>query len=1264
MIKKSVLAAALLSLLAALPVFSQIRSGTIVGKVTDSTAAAVTGVQVTVREVNTNAIFTVETKETGEFLAPYLQFGGYEVTAKKTGFKAVTQTGINLTTAQTARVDITLEVGAVETSVSVVANVMELQTESSRVTNAVSEQVIKSIPNINNNPLNYAVLQQGVVARAAMNDTQSAQSFGIGTEGRRTFSNFQINGGQAFGNDVQLDGVSIQASAWNEVAVMPNTEGVQEVKTTINNMSAEYGRSQGTVLITTKSGTNSFHGSGQFRLRNEALNANRFESNANQPYVSRLPFKQQGYSGTIGGPVTLPKLYNGKDKTFFFTSYEGFRFNQSLDYFRTVPTAAERAGNFSQSLAQVGGAFVPVDVFDPFNVTPVEGVSGQWRPGAFPNAAIPASRINQPFARTVNQFPLPNRTPDDPRGLNNFYNRMVRKFKRDAINARLDHRMSSHSLYGTFGSNIGSIDSPNGWGAGTRAFTTQGGFIGAVNGDRNYYGSIGDTWILGPSTVADLRVGLTRVAAENRSATFSDLDYGALGVPSSFLGAPGLQGAFPEWNQGGGGWDLASGLNATGYLAKIERQTNWNIVGSVTKTSGKWTHKLGGEFRNYLSNYSDARGAFWFRSANTFTAGNIIQGQGQTVNVVTANQSGSPIASALLGAGDIQAGENAVLLALSAKYAAFYAQSDWRASSRLTVNLGLRYDLQQAPSERYDRISSFSYRGTNPFGSAGNFMFPGHNGIGKSLYKMPLDNWGPRLGLAYRVTDRWVIRSGFGVTYTPSNTGYFGGPYYFGAQNFVDRTNQPVAGQYGANPQGALVAPFNRVTELIPAIGSNRGAAQYYGDGSNEPRFDYDTMKNGKILQWNLFLERKLGQNWLAQLGYSGARGYHLQLGRYNVNSDQDLPDTLLQQWRTQYIASNGTNPANQQVRNPYQPATGTRLPFNGVFANPTAPLRNTLLPYSLHPNNLLGSPQGYYTYNSMMAQIQKNFSNGLLFSLHYTWSRTIENWFGEAQGNNYAENAGTAPGTLDRRNLSNSYVISPNDIPHRAVATWVWTPPVGKGKAVDLGRFGNHVLGGWNIGGVLIAQSGQPQQGFTGATGSMTGIGDRISGVPVEVPKELQRWYTGANTADRTVKLPSGRSVTVCRYCFLKYSSDAFAGRTVTMPNGSLQPDVYWYGNATIRYGDIRGNGRWNTNMSLQKDIPLTERVQMQFSAEASNLFNNTQFRPVMNAGLGATFTSVNAAQVAQGIKPGMVQNDNFGTWGMSTFDPRQIELRLRLRF
>ena len=1243
--------------------FAQIRSATIVGQILDSSGAQITEVDIVVREVNTNATYNFKTSAAGDYTIPYLPAGQYEVSARKTGFKPVLQRGINLTTSQSARIDLRMEVGAVETAITVSDSSLSLQTESSRVTNSVSEQLIKAIPNINNNPLNYAVLQQGVVARAAMNDTQSAQSFGIGTEGRRAYSNFSVNGGAAFGNDVQLDGVSIQASAWNEVAVLPNTEGIQEVKTTINNMSAEYGRSQGTVLITTKSGTNQYHGSGQFRMRNEALNANRFENNANSPFVTRAPFKVQNYSATFGGPVIIPKLYNGKDKTFFFVSYEGMRFNQGLDYFRTVPTAAERRGDFSQTLAQVGAQFVPVQVADPFNVTQV--ATGQFRRNVFPNGVIPASRILPVALTGVNQFPLPNRVPDDPRGVNNFYNRMTRSFERNSINARLDHRFKNHSLYGTFGSNLGLIDSPNGWGEGTRSFVQQGGFIGAVNGDRNYYAAIGDTWVINPTLVADFRVGLTRVAANNRAATFSDVDYGSYGVPSAFLPASGLPGALPEMTSFGGGWSQISALNQTAYLAKIERQTNWNLNGSLSKTAGRWTHKVGGEFRNYLSNYTDSRGSFWMRSGSNFTSGNVITPTGGNVEAVTGERNGSGLASYLLGAGDIQAGENAVLLALSAKYWALYSQSDWRVNNRLTVNIGLRYDVQGGPSERYNRVSSISNRGTNPFGTPGRLIFPEKDGVGKTLYRTPWMDFGPRIGLAYRVSDSFVIRSGFGVTYTPSNTGFFGGPFYFGTGNFALRTSDPAALQYGQSPAGELVNNFTRSTILNPIIGNNNAAPQYYGSGVNEPRFDYDNMQNGKVLQYNFFTEKRLGSNFIATLGYSGTRGYRLQMGRFALNNDQDLPQGQLDQWRSQYIASNGTNPATLQVANPFQPNLNQLIPFNGAMGTRSMSLRDTLLPHPHLPQNLVGAPIGYYTYNSLMAQLQKSFSNGLLFNVHYTWSRTIELWGSEAQNNNFGENAGLQTGNIDRRNNSNSYFISPNDIPHRLVATYVWEMPLGKGKKFDFqNRFANGVFGGWNVGGVFLAQSGQPQQGFTGSSGSITGMGDRISGVPIEVPKNLQRWYTGANPADRTVQLPSGRSVVVCRYCFMKYSSDAFAGRTVALPNGTLAPDIYWFGTAAHRYGDVRGNGRWNINMSLQKEFQITERVGMQFSAEASNLFNNTQFRPNMNAGLGATFVNVTPSQSAQGIRSGMVQNDNFGTWGMATFDPRQIELRLRIRF
>lgn len=1239
--------------------FAQVRSGTIVGKVSDPTGAAIAGVEIVVREIQTNQAYNLTTNEAGEYLQPYLPFGTYEVSARRQGFKTTTAKELRLTTAQTLRADLTLEVGAVESAVTVTGSAAELQTESARVVNGIDERVIRAIPNINNNPLNYATLQPGVVGRGSMGETQSPQSFGIGTEGRRALSNFSVSGGAAFGNDIQLDGVSIQASAWNEVAVLPNTEGIQEVKTTINNMSAEYGRSQGTVLFTTKSGTNQYHGSAQYRLRNETLNANRFENNANQPFVSRPPFKQNGWSATFGGPLSIPKLYNGKDRTFFFVSYEGFRFNQALDYFRTVPTARERIGDFSETRTFVGANLIPVQVFDPFNVREI--APGQFQREIFPNGIIPASRLNPFGRRFASEFPLPNRTPDDPTGVNNFYNRMVRGFNRDSINGRLDHRFKNHSLYGTLGSNIGSINSPNGWGADNRNFQQQGGFIGAVNGDRNYYAMIGDTWLISPSLVADFRVGLTRVAADNRAQTFNDIDYRAYGIPAGFDSAIGLAGAVPEITNFGGGWSRLSGLNGTAYLAKIERQTNWNLNGSVTWTKGRWTHKWGGEYRNFLSNYSDARGSFWLRSGNAFTSGQVIGPQGQGLTQVSSELSGSGLASYLLGAGDIQAGENAVLMALSAKYMGFFQQSDWRVNNRLTVNLGLRYDIQPGPTERFNRMSAMSFT-RSQFGAPGSLVFPGVDGIGRNLYRTQWDNWQPRVGLAYRVTDTFVIRSGFGVTFVPSNTGYFGGPYYYGNQNFAPRTTAPDAFYWGPNPAGRLVVPFNQANALIPVIGATQDP-RYYGFGGNEPRFDYDGMRNGRILQWNFFTEKKLAKDYVVQVGYMGARGYHLQTGRFGVNQAQDLSDATLQGWRNQYLVA-GQRLDTAQVPNPFTPTGGQN--FNGVFANRTIPAINAGFQFPLLTQNLLGRPAGYYTYNSLVAQVTKNFSNGLQFNLNYVWSRTLEFWGSEAQNNNYGENAGLQSFNIDRRNFSNNYFISPNDIPHRVVASWVYNLPMGKGTRFDFGgsKLANAFLGGWNVGGIFIAQSGQPQQGFTLGE-AINGLADRVSGTDVEVPANLRRWYTSPNVADRTVQLPSGRSITVCRYCFLAYNSDAFRGRTVQFQNGQHGQDIFWWGNSAMRYGDIRGNGRWNVNMSLQKNFDvIPDKVRMQFSAEASNLFNNTQFWPAMNAGMGGFAVNPNAAQNAAGIQRGMILNDSFGTWGMRTFDPRQIELRLRLFF
>ena len=261
------------------------------------------------------------------------------------GFSSSRTTGTPVGTGEIVRVDLSLTIGTILTVVEVTANPTALQTENATVQDTVGSVVIENIPNITSNPLYYAALQPGVAGGHNLNTSQTARAFGIGQESRRQFSELSINGGQQFTNELLLDGVSIQGPNRHEATVVPNPEGIQEVRTLVNNYSAEYGRGQGIITLATKSGTNEYHGSAFYRLRNEALNANSFGNNARG--IARQPFKVHQYGGTIGGPIA-------KNKTFFFTSYEGLEHQSSEDFFGTVPTELERRGDFSQTLAARG----------------------------------------------------------------------------------------------------------------------------------------------------------------------------------------------------------------------------------------------------------------------------------------------------------------------------------------------------------------------------------------------------------------------------------------------------------------------------------------------------------------------------------------------------------------------------------------------------------------------------------------------------------------------------------------------------------------------------------------------------------------------------------------------------------------------------------------------------------------------------------------------------------------------------------------------
>jgi trimeric autotransporter adhesin len=994
--------------------FGQIKSGTITGTVTDSAGAVVPGAEVTITDEETNFTTTATTNDAGEFTAPYLAAGRYSVTVKKGGFATTKKTGIPLGTAQAVRADVTLQAGQVESTVEVTADAAQLQTESATVQSAVNETTIKAVPNINHNPLYYAALQPGVVGRASFNDTTNINSFGIGVDGRRFFSAISVNGAQAFSADVQVDGLSVQGSAWNEAAIIPNQEGLQEVKTITNSYSAEYGRGSGIVQLATKSGTNQYHGSAVYRARNEAFNANTFENNTRG--IRRAPFKVHSYTGSLGGPVWIPKLVNGRDKLFFFVSYEGLKHSRALDYFRTVPTEAERVGDFSQTRVLVNGVPTPLQIYNPYSARSIG--NNRFQRDLIPNADLRnvPNLVDPNILRLFSYYPKPNRTPDDAIGTNNYYARRRQQFSRDSVNARVDYKLGAHSVYSAFGLNRGSITTPGAWGE-DNPFYNQFQFIGEQNADDNPYGQIGWTIVFNPRLVADVRYGVTRIFSINKAYPGTErFNYDQFGIPANIQAIIAVPNAAPEFGPGG---NLAP-LSRTGSLYKEEGQTNHNLNWSVTAQHGRWTFKAGSEYRVYLSNYDDPENAVNIITRQDFTREYVDTfGNGVNVTPVTPANSGWGPASALLGAGRLQVnGARNPKPAFAQKYLAFFSQNDWRATDRLNVYFGLRYDIQPGLTDRFNRVRSIDLTQRNAFGMLGTWVFPGYDGVARNLYETEYDNFGPRAGFAYRLTENTVIRAGYGLTYLPSNTGFFATGGFYGLDAFAFSTNNDNAIAYGTNPQGRPVGRFNQVNVIIPPLGANPAAPEFYGV-SNFAYFPHKGYQNANLQQWNLTAERRFGKNWLSSVAYVGSKGSHLPVSRVPLNSNQFVDAAVLADCRRDYIARNGTGMrCNDPVRNPFQPASGPLINFGGNLRNATIPFIQTVQPYPAIAGSGVVGTFGWSNYHSLQASVSRSFARGLQFNANYVWSKTLGLDASEAQSNGFADGGfGYNAGGLDLRN-------------------------------------------------------------------------------------------------------------------------------------------------------------------------------------------------------------------------------------------------------
>ena len=1250
MVKRLCSFAALAILCGASAVFAQIRSSTITGTVIDPQKAIVPGATVVVTNEGTNASEELVTNADGLFTVPLLPAGTYSVTVTLTGFAPFKRTGIVVSATETVRVAVELSVKGLGETVEVSAEAPLLQTDRTSVSGAVSAEMIEALPNITQNPLAYAFLQAGAVPRVSASDTSNLNSFGVGVAGRRQWSAVGINGGRAFTNDIQLDGLPVMGGGYNEASVVPNTEGLQEVRVISNNFSAEYGRGQAVISMSTKSGTNAFHGTGAYMLRHEGLDANTFSNNAQG--IPKREFRVHDSGGSIGGPI----LHN---KLFFFSSYHLLRNDQNITSLMTVPTALERVGNFSQTfIRDENGNPVRARIFDPFRVT-------QLGPDLYQRAEIPNAIIPNPdpyALRMYSFYPLPNRTADDVFNTNNFEASTVQTVRRHSSNNRVDFRWKNHSIYGSGGISYAEIVTPRPFG--TAPFNDA----PAIRADKNPYFQLGDAVVLSPTLVLDVRYGMARVKTNNLNGNKTGFtDYASFGVPDNLLPYMLYPGAAPAvspngYTGGNGGGSNWTGLSAGTFGSQREFQANHSVTGSVTKTRGKWVHKAGVEYRNLMSNYADPEQAsVGMPSPFAHQGGNFnfeyVTASGGVANQTSTNaQRGVNAAAMLLGTGVwwIRPGAN-VAPAFSQKYFAVYSQNDWRATSKLTINLGLRWEVQPGPTERFDRMSSWDFTAQNAFGTLGAIAFPGVGGYSRNLWDTTYDNWGPRVGAAYQWNDRTVLRGGFGVTYLPTNTGYFSSPVDYGVANFAGGVLQQA---YGSNPAGVPVIRFSDPAPVSPAIGGNPDAPQVYGIG--EARFDRH-LENGQARQWNLFVERALSSRWMVSVGYSASVSRHLLNRSFPIQNTQSIDPALLASWREQFIASNGTlNPATQLIQNPFQPASGPLVPFAGVLGQRTIARQNTLFPYPLLVGSNAAVNLGRATadYHAMILRVNRRFADGLMLDASYTWSKEIDNTDTVEDNQGFNAGASARGGNHSISDFSLNRRLGYSDIPHRLVASFLYELPFGKGKTFgSASPIVSAIAGGWQVGGSVVWQTGFPIA-ITGASdGAALQRPDRVDGVDFLLPKELWGWYDG-NTR---VTLPSGRIITPPVRTYLKYNPDAFVGRVITTPNGRVVADQFWYGSAAITFDEIRTDNRFNLDMSIRREFVLPSSMRLEVGADAMNILNHTQFNGTYNGGLGGTVTTANPSL---GLVPGMGNSNSYGTRGMATYNPRQIMLRSTLRF
>lgn len=1114
--------------------FAQSFTGTIVGSIRDTSQAVIPGAEVTIVNVNTDHRETATAGADGRYASVPLPPGDYRVEAGLQGFRRVVRSGITLPVNTTIVVDFTLEIGALSDLVEVRASTPILEVNTGTIGKVVDNRRILELPLNTRNVYSLIFLTPGVAGSIGNNYNSMSYS---------------VNGARPTMMDTVIDGVTASfptVNGFTGISVFPSIDAIQEFKVLGANYPAEYGRSLGSVLnVVYKSGTNDFHGSAYEFYRNSAMDANNFFANRAGQRLG--DYRRSQFGGMAGGPIR-------RSRTFFMTSFEGLRETRASQTTTTVPTLLQRQGDFSQTFAQNGQQ---IRIFNPFTTRPNPSGSGFIR-DQFAGNVIPAAMTDPVAQRVLQYFPLPNQPGNAVTGTQNYFATGTAKLNVDNFDARVDHQFSDTQKAFVRYSYRQTLSAPATFLPADIAIAE-----GRVN-EQNlaHNGVIDYNRTISRRTVMSARLGFAR--------TLFIFDNQGLGFRPSQLGLPAAiddnvdRLMFPRFG-------VSGMVTLGGNDHRFNAFMSYTAAASVTQARGRHSLKAGFEGRMLRVNVWEARSAGTFNFGTGFT-------QGPNPNTASST-AGFGLASLLLGTGNsgdvlIQNWKN---VASNSLYWAGYAQDDWRVTDRMTVNLGVRYDIDVPRTERFDRMNYFDPEARSPLADRvaafpdlkGGVVFVGVDGRSRYQYHWDTNNIAPRLGVSYQVDRKTVVRGGYGHIFGPSNQAAQGtvGPFGFRTENLWVTTID------GITPLNLLQNPYPN--GFRPSPGSSEGLLTQAGANLQAPLQD---TASPWTIQYNVNVQRELPWDAFVEVAYVGTRGHDLsKVGESGLSLNQLDPEDMA-------LGSQ----LNQQVANPF-----FGIVNNGVLTQPTVSRAQLLRPYpqftEITPLFASGAKSRY---NALQITGRKRMSGGLMLEGSYTLAKAEE--IGMSHQNSY--------------DIEASWALASYDIKHRFVISYLYELPFGRGRRFFPGASGalNALIGGWQFNGIATIQTGTPLSITANNTAGIFG------------PR------TQPNNSGADPRLEGSAQSRLAKW----FDTSVYS-----------QPPGFTFGNEPIFSPILRAHDVRNFDLSLFKNLDVTSAIRAQVRLEVLNAMNRVQFSgpntSVTSSSFGVVSGQANAPRQLQiGLK------------------------------